>query len=79
MTVEDIIFKNFRDGQTMWFDFTDFIKANYEMNRKGLEYWKKNGRYEIYAVTEDGESILLDVLDNTQGYKLERFILAFSS
>ena len=79
MTEADIIYKNFRDGQTMWFDFTDFIKANYDMNRKGLEYWKKNGRYEIYAVTEDGESILLDVLDNTQGYKLERFIYAFSS
>jgi hypothetical protein len=79
MTVEDIIYKNFKDEKTIWFDFVDYIKSNYEQQRKGLSYTKNKGRYEIYAVNEDGDSFLLDVLDNSQGYKLERFVLAFSS
>lgn len=79
MTVEDIIYKQFRDENTIWFDFVDYIKSNYEQQRKGLFYAKVKGRYEIYAVNEEGNSFLLDVLDNSQGYKLERFIIAFSS
>ena len=79
MLVEDIIHKEFRDETTKWFDFVDHVKANYEKQRKGLSYTKNKGRYEIYAVNEDGDSLLLDVLDNSQGHKLERFIFAFSS
>jgi hypothetical protein len=79
MTVEDIIYKNFKEEKTIWFDFVDYIKSNYEQQRKGLSYTKNKGRYEIYAVNEDGDSFLLDVLDNSQGHKLERFIFAFSS
>lgn len=79
MSVEEILYKNFKDEKTIWFDFVDYIKSNYEQQRKGLSYTKNKGRYEIYAVNEDGDSCLLDVLDNSQGHKLERFIFAFSS
>jgi hypothetical protein len=78
-TLEALIYKYFRGEQTIWFDFTDYVKANYEIQRKGLEYHKNKGRYEIYVVNEDGESVLFDVLDDSHGYKLERIILAFSS
>lgn len=79
MLVEDIIYKQFRDEKTIWFDFVDYIKVNYEQKRKGLSYVKNKGRYDIYVENEDGESFFLDSLDNSQGHKLERFIFAFSS
>ncbi len=77
MTVEEIIYKEFKDERTIWFDFVDYIKINYDISRKGLSYSKKHGRYEIYAESEDGESILLDVLENNQGYKLDLILGAF--
>ena len=79
MKVGDVIYKYFRDQNNIWFDFVDYIKSNYEQQRKGLFYTKVKGRYEIYAVNEVGDSFLLNVLNDSQGDKLETFILAFSS
>lgn len=79
MDTKDLIYKHFKDETSIWFDFVDRIKANYQLQRKGLGYRKNNGLYEIYGMNDDGESILLDVLDENQGYKLEKYIEAFSS
>ena len=79
MTTQQVIEKHFKDSHSIWFDFIDYIKSNYDQQRKGLTYCKKNGRYEIYAENEDAETILLDVLDETHGHKLQMLILAFQA
>lgn len=41
MTVEDLIYKYFRDERTIWFDYIDYIKVNNRVQRKGLSYIKQ--------------------------------------
>lgn len=77
--MEELIYKYFRDEDTIWFDFIDYVKTNFGIQRKGLSYRKKNGRYEIYLESEECDFVLLDVLEEDQGYKLEKYIEAFRS
>ena len=79
LKTHELIDKIFGQQTTILFDFVDHIKVKYNIQRKGLSYIKREGRYLIYAESEDGESVLLDALDNSQGYKLELYISAFST
>jgi hypothetical protein len=74
MTVQEIIDKNFKEEKTIWFDFKDYMKANYGKTSKGLSYRKKFGKYEIYIVDENGDEVLFDCLENSEGYKLENIL-----
>ncbi len=77
MTVEDLIYKHFKDENVKWFDYTDYIKTNNELQRKGLKQVKKYGRFEIYIVSEDGEEVLFDVLKSDDVVKFENILKAF--
>ena len=78
MSVEDIIYKKFRDEKTIWFDFRDNIKINYDKQRKGLSYHKKNGKFEIYIVDENGDEVLFDCLENNEGWKMDYILTAMA-
>jgi hypothetical protein len=75
--IQDLIDKEFRDNSTIWFDYVDYIKVNNDVQRKGLKYIKKGGRFEIYIVSEDGEEIILDALRYDESYKLENILKIF--
>jgi len=77
MTVEDLIYKHFKDEDTKWFDYIDHIKSNFNLQRKGLKQVKRFGRFEIYVVSEDGEEILFDTLKNDDVSKFENILKAF--
>lgn len=74
METIEVINKKFRDEAEIWFDYIDYIKSNYDLQRRGLKYKKRFGRFEIYLISEDGEEILIDVLENNQGEKLTNII-----
>ena len=73
-TVEQLIYIKFRDESEIWFDYIDYIKSNYDLQRRGLKYREKYKRFEIYLISEDGEEVLIDVLENNQGKKLINII-----
>jgi len=77
MTVEDLIYKHFKDEDTKWFDYIDYIKSNFNLQRKGLKQVKRFGMFEIYVVSEDGEEILFDTLQNDDVSKFENILKAF--
>jgi hypothetical protein len=77
MKVEDLIYKHFKDEDTKWFDHIDYIKSNFNLQRKGLKQVKRFGRFEIYVVSEDGEEILFDTLQNDDISKFENILKAF--
>ena len=71
MTVQEIIEKNFRDKNTIWFDYRDYVKANNDVYRKGLSYRERFRKYEIYIVSESGDEVLFDCLSNDEGWKMD--------
>lgn len=77
MKVSELIDKLFGDKEIIWFDFTDYVKVNYSIDRKGLSYFKKYGRYEIYFVSEDSDVTLIDVLKEDDVDKFNNILTVF--
>ena len=77
MKVSELIDKLFGDKEIIWFDFTDYVKVNYSIRQKGLSYFKKYGRYEIYFVSEDSDFTLIDVLTEEDVDKFNNILTVF--
>ncbi len=77
MKLSELIDMFFREENTIWFDYIDYVKVSYGVYQKGLKYIRAYGRYEFYMVSEEGDEILIDVLTEEDEYKFNKILTFF--
>lgn len=75
-TVKDYVDSVFKDENTIWFDYEDWIKVNKNTFRKGLRVSsQRENRYLFRLIDEeDGAEVLIALINNDEVEKFETIL-----